>query len=93
MNKNRFIIKDHDPFVVEGKKGKYEIPAWTTLSADDVEELSKLTVNTPAKERYAILRDFLLRVAPGLEQEGLGDMGYVQIYSAYETAQGLAVGE
>ncbi|MCR4739177.1 MAG: hypothetical protein K5886_02820 [Lachnospiraceae bacterium] len=91
MKKNSFIIKEHEPFIIEGKKGKYEIPAWVTLSADDVEELSKLNINTPPKERYAILKDFLLKVAPGLDKEGLGDMGYVQIYSAYETAQGLTV--
>ncbi len=94
MKRSSFVIRDHEPFIVEGRKGKYEIPAWVTLSADDVEELSTLNINTPPKERYAILKSFLLRVAPELEKEGLGDMGYVQIYSAYENSQGLAaVGE
>lgn len=84
-----FKIQKNQPFVIEGQKGKYEIPPFSTLSVDDVGEVMGLTLETPVKERLAACKAFLLKFAPDLEKEGLGDVGYSQIFAAYEKEQQL----
>lgn len=84
-----FKIKKAQPFVIEGVHGKYMIPAFSTLSADDMEEIFKLTPETPSAERMQIMKRFLLRFAPELAKENLGDVGYSQIFNAYEKEQNL----
>ena len=84
-----YKIKKAQPFIIEGQNGKYMIPAFSSLSADDMEEVLKLKPDTPPKERARILKSFLLRFAPELESEELGDMGYVQIFQTYEKEQKL----
>ena len=85
-----FKIKKAEPFVIEGVNGKYMIPAWSALSTDDVEEILSLKPETPAKERFQILRRFIIRMCPEIEKnEQLGDVGYSQIFAAYEREQNL----
>lgn len=84
-----FIIKKPEPFIIKGQEGEYMIPAFSTLSADDVREVVELTADVPVPERLDAVKRFLLRMAPGLEKEGLGDMGYSQIFAAYEKEQNL----
>ena len=85
-----YKIKKAQPFIIEGQNGKkYLIPAFNSLSADDVSEIMGLTLDTPSEKRIGILKRFLLRFAPELENEGLGDVGYSQIFAAYEKEQNL----
>ena len=84
-----FKIKKAEPFVIEGEHGKYMLPAFSTLSTDDVDEILDLKPETPTKERLQILKRFILKFCPGIESEGLGDVGYSQIFSAYEKEQKL----
>ena len=84
-----FIIKKPEPFIIKGEKGEYLIPALTTLSIDQIGDVMLLTPETPVAERIAAVKAFLLRMAPGLEEEDLGDYGYAQIFGAYEKEQGL----
>jgi len=84
-----YKIKKAQPFVIEGQNGKYMIPAFSTLSTDDMEGILSLTPETPTAERMQVMKKFLLRFAPGLETEGLGDIGYSQIFAAYEKEQNL----
>ena len=84
-----YKIKKAQPFVIEGQNGKYMIPAFSSLSTEDMGEILQLTPETPTAERMQIMKRFLLRFAPGLESEELGDMGYSQIFSAYEREQNL----
>lgn len=84
-----FKINKAKPFVIEGEHGKYMIPAFSSLSADDMEEIFKLSPETPTGERMQVMKRFLLRFAPELEKEELGDVGYSQIFNAYEKEQDL----
>ena len=84
-----YSIKKPQPFVIDGDKGKYLIPALATLSVDQVGDVLTLTPESPAAERVAAVKAFLLRMAPDLEQEGLGDVGYSMIFAAYEKEQNL----
>ena len=84
-----FKIKKAQPFIIEGANGKYMIPAFSSLSTDDVSEILTLKPETPAAERVQIMKRFLLRFAPELKSEGLGDVGYSQIFGAYEKEQNL----
>lgn len=82
-----FTIKKPEPFAIHGTKGDYIIPAMSQLSAADLGDVLTLTTETGAEEKIAILKAFLLRMAPGLKDEELGDFGYLQIYQAYEKEQ------
>lgn len=84
-----YVIKTPKPFAIEGQKGKYMIPALSTLSVDEIGGIMSLTADTPVSERVAAVKDFLLRMAPGLAEEELGDYGFAQIFGAYEKEQGL----
>jgi len=84
-----FKISKAKPFVIEGEHGKYMIPAFSSLSVDDMEEIFKLTPETAPAERMRITKRFLLKLAPELEKEELGDVGYSQIFAAYEKEQNL----
>lgn len=84
-----FIINKPEPFIIKGQEGEYLIPAFSTLSADDVRDVVELTEGVPVSERLAAVKRFLLRMAPELEKEGLGDMGYSQIFAAYEKEQNV----
>lgn len=84
-----YKIKKAQPFIIEGQNGKYMIPAFSSLSTEDMGEILQLKPETPTAERMQILKRFLLRFAPELENEGLGDMGYSQIFTAYEKEQNL----
>ena len=78
------------PFVIEGQNGKkYTIPAFNSLSTEDVKEIMELKPDTPTEQRMQVLKRFLLKFAPELESEGLGDVGYSQIFGAYEKEQKL----
>ena len=82
-----FKLKKPVPFVIEGEKGNYTIPAMSQLSAADLGDVLTLTTETGIEEKIAILKAFLLHMAPGLKDEELGDFGYLQIYQAYEKEQ------
>ena len=84
-----FKIKKAQPFVIEGENGKYMIPAWSSLSTDDVEEILNLKPDTPSKDRLGVLKRFIIKMCPEIESEGLGDVGYSQIFGAYEKEQKL----
>lgn len=84
-----YKIKKAQPFIIEGQNGKYYLPAYSSLSTDDVAEIISLTPETPAVDRIKVLKRFLLKLVPELESEGLGDIGYSQIFQAYEKEQNL----
>ena len=84
-----YKIKKAQPFIIEGQNGKYMIPAFSTLSTEDMEGILALSSDTPTAERMKVMKEFLLHFAPGLESEELGDIGYSQIFAAYEKEQNL----
>lgn len=84
-----YTIPQVKPFVIKGQLGEYLIPAFSTLSVDDVNEVMGLKPETPVAERVEATKRFLLKFAPELEKEELGDVGYSMIFAAYEKEQNL----
>lgn len=84
-----FVIPQVKPFVIKGQLGEYLIPAFSTLSVDEVGEVMSLRPDTPVEERVEAVKKFLLKFAPELEKEELGDVGYSMIFAAYEKEQNL----
>lgn len=82
-----FQIPKATPFVIKGEKGEYLLPAMSRLSTEELGDILTMLPDTPAAEKVAIVKAFLLRVAPKLKDEELGDWGYFQIYQAYEKEQ------
>ena len=82
-----YQIPKAKPFVIKGEKGEYLLPAMSTLNTDQLGDILTMLPETPAAEKVAIAKAFLLKLAPGLEKEELGDWGYFQIYMAYEKEQ------
>ena len=84
-----YVIPKVQPFVIKGTKGEYLIPAFSTLSVDDVSDVMALRPETPVQERLEATKKFMLKFAPELENEELGDVGYSMIFAAYEKEQNL----
>lgn len=82
-----YIIREPQPYAIHGLKGDYLIPAMSQLSTTDLGDVLTITPSTTIAEKAVILKAFLLRMAPDLEKEKLGDFGYLQIYQAYEQEQ------
>ena len=84
-----FKLNSKKPFVIEGEKGKYTIPPFEILSVDDFEEISRINPDMNVRDRIPIFKKFILKFAPEIESENIGDMGYSQIFAAYEKQQQL----
>ena len=82
-----YVIPKAKPFVIKGEKGEYLIPAMSKLGTADLGDVLTITPSTTIAEKAVILKAFLLRMAPDLDKEELGDFGYLQIYQAYEQEQ------
>lgn len=80
-----YQIKEHDPYIIKGKKGKeYKVPQVIGLNTDDFAILIRLYQTNDPLEKMKICKEFLLHLAPGLETEGIGDVEYSKIFEAYE---------
>ena len=88
-----YIIKKRESYKITGAKGEYTIPAITDLSIDDVELLTEYSESQDAKRKVEICKEFLLKYAPDLEKEEIGDMQYFMIFNDYNTSQGQDLGE
>lgn len=88
-----YTIKKREPYTITGAEGTYSIPAITELSVDDVELLTEYSESQDAKRKVEICKEFLLRYAPDLEKEDIGDMQYFMIFNDYNTSQGKDLGE
>ena len=84
-----YSIKKPQPFVIQGEKKNYLIPPMVSLSVEDMGSILDLKPETPKEERVKAVKEFLLRMAPELKDEGLGDVGYSMIFGAYEKEQNL----
>lgn len=84
-----FTLKKPQPTIIKIEESGKEhlLPPMSSLSTDDLGEILTMTPDTPAAEKVAIAKAFLLRVCPDLAKEELGDWGYFQIYMAYEKEQ------
>lgn len=79
-----YQIKEQDPFIVKGKKGKeYKIPRIDGLSVDEFAVVMKYTETEDPVERVRICKDFILMIVPEIEEENIGDVEYYRIFEEY----------
>ena len=78
-----FVIRTHAPFVIEGAKNTYIIPPLETLSYEAVKDVATITEDTTPEEQVRAFTDFFNSQAPGLEEEGLGAVVYLNLGKAY----------
>ena len=83
-----YQIKEHAPFIIKGKKGnEYKIPQVVGLGVDDFALFIKYNETEDPVERIKACKEFFLSVAPELEDEGIGDVEYFEIFEEYNTAK------
>ena len=79
-----YTLQVHEPYLINGKTGTiYEIPAIPNLSVDNIGYMVKFNETRDAIEKTKICKDFFLSVAPGLEDEDIGDMEFFLIFEDY----------
>lgn len=89
-----YTLQAHEPYVITGKTGTiYEIPAIPNLSVDEIGSLVKFNETSDPIEKTKICKDFFLQIAPGLEDEQIGDMEFFMIFEDYNKSSRLTVGE
>ena len=89
-----YVIKKREPYKITGADGDvYEIPAASKLSVEDIDLLIRFNETSDVKTKLELCREFLLKYAPGLEKENLGDTEYFMIFTDYNTTQTDTLGE
>lgn len=79
-----YKLQEHEPYVITGKTGTiYEIPAVPQLSVDQLGAMVRFNESTDAIEKTKICKEFFLAIAPGLEDENIGDMEFFWIFQDY----------
>lgn len=83
-----YQIKEQEPYVIKGKKGKeYKIPQVHGLDIDDFALLVKYNETDDVIEKIKICKEFFLKIVPELEDEKIGDVEYFQIFQDYNAAK------
>lgn len=82
-----YQIKKHKPYIIKGQKGTYEIPPMVGLDFEDAAAFVDFNSDpSDAAKRIKIAKDFLLKYAPGLADEGIGDFEYFLIFNDYNSS-------
>ena len=69
-------------------KKVYTLPALSGLSFQEAERMKKIGSMTDITEQGPLITEFILSYAPDLEEMGLGDMEYYEIFNAYGLSEG-----
>lgn len=79
-----YKLHAHEPYLITGKTDTvYEIPAVPDLSVDEIGYMVRFNETADAVEKTKICKEFFLAIAPGLEDEEIGDMEYFMIFEDY----------
>ena len=79
-----YKLEKHEPYIITGKEGnEYPIPATIDMMVEDIEIMLKYNKSEDELEKARLCKEFFLRVAPGLEDEGISDMEYFIIFQDY----------
>ncbi len=89
-----YTLQEHEPYLITGKTGTiYEIPAIPNLSVDNIGYMVKFNETRDAIEKTKLCKEFFLSVAPGLEDEDIGDMEFFMIFEDYNQTARIKTGE
>ena len=86
-----FIVRKRRDFVFaveDAPDQTFTLPAISSLGFEDVKLVTKANEEEDIVKRGQLIKEFILKYAPGLEDLGLGGMEYFEIYNAYGLAMG-----
>lgn len=78
-----FKLTKHEPFVIEGVHGSYEIPPLENLEYEDWKGIAEASQQSDFKKKLDAFREFFIRICPDLEKEGLADNQCMALGTAY----------
>ena len=93
---NTYILKKREDFTFaleSNPKKIYTIPALKSMSFEDAEEMVKIDEESDIAKKGEKIKTFILKYAPELAEDGIGEMEYFDIFNAYGLNQGAAMGE
>lgn len=77
-------------FVLEGADTVYTLPALSRLSFAEAELMRKIDQAEDLEKRGKLVKEFILKHAPELKDEDIGDMEYFAIFNSYAMSEGKA---
>ena len=80
--------KDWSFALEDDPKKIYTLPALSGLSYEEAEKMKKIGSMTDITEQGPLVKEFILSYAPDLNDKGLGDMEYYEIFNAYGLSEG-----
>ena len=86
-----FIVRKRRDFVFaleDAPEQTFTLPALSSLGFEDAKLIVQVNEEKDIVRRGEIIRDFVLKYAPGLKDLQLGGMEYFEIYNAYRLAMG-----
>ena len=86
-----FTLKRHKDFqfsLDDNPEKVYVLPALRSLGFEDVQVMTKIDDEQDIVKRGNMVRDFILKYAPELEDLNLGGMEYFEIFNAYGLHEG-----
>ena len=88
------IAKERKPYIITGRNGtEYQIPEPSCLDLDDAEALIEFNESKDAKRKGEICKQLILKYAPELVNENIGDVEYFMIFQDYNATYTYSVGE
>lgn len=76
-------------FSLEEEPNKvYVLPALKSLSFEDAQAMTKIDEESDIVKKGNLVRDFILKYAPELEDKNLGGMEFFEIFNAYGLNEG-----
>lgn len=91
MSKTTFTLKrrtDWQFSLEDDPKKVYTLPALSGLSYEEADRMKKIGSMDKIAEQGPLIKAFILTYAPELEEMGLGDMEYYEIFNAYGLSEG-----
>ena len=86
-----FIVKKRSDFVFaleDAPEQTFTLPALSRLGFEDAALITKINDESDIVKRGKLIKDFVLRYAPGLNGVGVSGMEYFEIFNAYSLAMG-----
>lgn len=86
-----FVLKKQESFTfqMEGSDKVYTLPELTELGVDDTLQFNEIATTKDIRSQILACKEFILRHVPEVEELGLGEMAYVQIFTAYAGSQAI----
>jgi hypothetical protein len=81
-----FTLRKHEDFTFvleDDPKTVYTLPAASNLGFKEAQLMANFGDETTIEKQGELVKEFILKYAPELEDKGLGDMEYYAILNAY----------